>query len=233
MSEAGETKYIALYLDGPMQAWGYQSRFDRRTTLAYPTKSGIIGLLCAALGVEKDNLDMLKKLNALSIEVLAFSRPFRWIDFHTVGAGYDNKVERLSIPSIAESGKPKKDPVVTHREFLADARFGAILSGDDALIERCASALQNPRWGIWLGRKCCVPASPVFQGTFENQKDALQKLSTLDRWRHPSRGVLTRRVRTVPRFEDRTDTLQDVPLNFGKREFAIRWISDEPLQEEM
>ena len=43
--------YLALYFDAPLQSWGYASKFDRRTTLAHPTRSGVIGLLCAAAGI--------------------------------------------------------------------------------------------------------------------------------------------------------------------------------------
>jgi len=46
-------QYLALMLDAPLQSWGFASRFQRRTTGLHPTKSGIAGLLCAALGVAK------------------------------------------------------------------------------------------------------------------------------------------------------------------------------------
>ena len=42
---------LALLLDGPMQSWGFTSRFTRRTTALHPTKSGVVGLLAAALGI--------------------------------------------------------------------------------------------------------------------------------------------------------------------------------------
>ena len=80
---------LALYFDGPMQAWGYQSRFNRRTSLSYPTKSGVLGILCAALGVPKSDVDTLGELAVLKMEVLSFHLSSRWIDYHTVGGGYE------------------------------------------------------------------------------------------------------------------------------------------------
>ena len=57
-----------------------------------------------------------------------------------------------------------RDAVITHRQYLLDARFGIILHGDRNLLERAAAALRDPVWGVWLGRKSCIPAAPVFAG---------------------------------------------------------------------
>ena len=68
-----ETPILVLYFDSPMQAWGYQSRFNRRTSLSYPTKSGVIGLLCAAIGVPKLDTERLAELSLLRCEVISLS----------------------------------------------------------------------------------------------------------------------------------------------------------------
>ena len=45
---------LFLRLEGPLQAWGdQQSKFVIRRTAEAPTKSGVIGMLCAALGVSR------------------------------------------------------------------------------------------------------------------------------------------------------------------------------------
>jgi CRISPR system Cascade subunit CasD len=68
------------------------------------------------------------------------------------------------MPRSAD-GKTLNNPVVTHRQFLLDARFGVLLSGDDVeVLTRAAEAVRNPVWGVWFGRKCCVPARPLFAG---------------------------------------------------------------------
>ena len=41
---------LLLRLAAPMQAWGAEAKFDRRTTQREPTKSGVTGLVAAALG---------------------------------------------------------------------------------------------------------------------------------------------------------------------------------------
>ena len=41
---------LLLALEGPLQSWGTSSRFSERGSGLEPSKSGVIGLLCAALG---------------------------------------------------------------------------------------------------------------------------------------------------------------------------------------
>ena len=229
-----EKPVLALYLDGPMQSWGYQSRFNRRTTLAYPTRSGIIGLLGAALGIDRADQQRLEELNSanLHIEVLALTRvdargrdrlPSRWTDYHTVGGGYDSKTERQWMPRKANEASP--DTVLTYREFLSDIRFGVLLSGEKALLENCEKALNNPCWGLWLGRKCCIPASPICQGFFESREAAQNHLERL------TEGRVTRKITEVDRFDDGNDTLMDVPVNFQSREFQPRRVFCEAIGE--
>src|SRR5512136_490986 len=45
---------LLLRLVGPMQSWGMQSNFTHRDTGLEPSKSGVIGLICAALGKPRD-----------------------------------------------------------------------------------------------------------------------------------------------------------------------------------
>ncbi len=46
------TAYLALLLDAPLQSWGSESRFQRRTTALHPTKSGIIGMMMESFLVD-------------------------------------------------------------------------------------------------------------------------------------------------------------------------------------
>jgi len=67
--------YLALVLDGPLQSWGFASRFQRRSTGLHPTKSAVMGLICAAMGLAKGSaaegatLPELAKLKMSSIAI--------------------------------------------------------------------------------------------------------------------------------------------------------------------
>ncbi|MGR3174809.1 MAG: type I-E CRISPR-associated protein Cas5/CasD [Candidatus Scalindua sp.] len=218
-------KYIGLLFDGPMQSWGFQSRFDQRTTLSYPTKSGTIGLICAAMGVAKSDRETLFRLSNLPMQSYTLvrnkNRIRRLKDFHTVGGGYVYPVEKQHISPKADGSKG--DTVVTRREFLTDAKYAVILKGKGSFLQTIGDALKNPKWGCWLGRKSCVPAAPIFQGIFDLGENAIQKIV------ETTNAKIVRKVIDVDDFEKGTDTLRDVPIDFLKREFSIRRIEDIPL----
>jgi len=173
---------MALLLKGPMQSWGIESRFERRTTELFPSKSGILGLLAAAMGIDKyaeNESEEIQKLASLHCKVFALHRReiHRMVDYHTVGGGYDDK-DKFHRLRCAEIGKIKlrTDASLTYRHYLLDACFGVILSGETVLLEKSAAALQNPKWGLWLGRKCCIPSNPIFVALEEDKEEVWKKL---------------------------------------------------------
>jgi CRISPR system Cascade subunit CasD len=228
MSDAA---YLALLLDGPLQSWGSASRFQRRTTALHPTKSGVIGLISAAMGLAKGSAaerDMLPELAKLQMSSITIPRDAQ-------GAGGPRPVLRLEdyhtvLDTRRASGALNKDAVVTRRQYLLDARFGVILAGDRSVLERAAAALQNPVWGVWLGRKSCIPAEPVYRGLFDTEPQAQRELVG-DR----SIEAFTT-VTEVKDFAEGTDSVSDQPVSFGdasssgpdKRHFAVRRIAVKP-----
>jgi CRISPR system Cascade subunit CasD len=234
--------YLALMLDAPMQSWGFSSRFQRRTTAMHPTKSGIIGMICAAMGVAKGSSgekEIISKLAVLKMTSITIPRidegnsrrltTLRLEDFHTTGGGYDKENQRQFIPRKA-SGKPCDNPTVSMRQYLLDARFGVIFEGEQGVLDAIAAALQNPEWGVWLGRKSCIPADLIFRGLFSSELNAQKELLG-----DASMELFTSVV-DVDRFEDGTDSISDRPVSFGdstssgpdKRQYAIRRIEIKP-----
>jgi len=219
---SAETASLAMYLDAPLQSWGYQSKFDRRTTLSYPTRSGVLGMICAAMGIDRADSAHLAEFAQVGMAVHTLAQHGRLTDFHTVGGGWDRKTDPLNVVRKAQDspGRNSGDTVVTRREYLQDTRFGVVLSGRRQLVAEIADALRNPTWGIWLGRKSCIPASPVCQGVFDTDEEALARLVELAGIPEPSRTV------TEPaEFAEGTDTLMDIPLDFAERRFGPRRVA--------
>lgn len=170
MSEAT----LAFLLDAPLQSWGSSSRFQRRETESWPTKSALVGLLAAALGIDKNDpgeAGRLAPLAALRFSALRWPKPspaLRLADFHTIGGGWHDQWQadkknlraKLHIPRKAGDGSPF-GTVITRRTYLSDARFVLLFQGARDLLNRCAAALEDPVWGVWFGRKACLPASPL------------------------------------------------------------------------
>jgi len=233
---SSDKSFLALRLEGPLQSWGFDSQYNRRNTGLIPTKSAIAGICCAALGwsrgssEEKKFLESFREVRmtaiAIPLEGAKHKLPVRRLpDYHTVGGGYDpnNANERGSITVSAEDGKPRAKngqslAVLTHRQYLTDATFGVLLEGDNAFLTEIAGGLADPVWGIWLGRKTCIPTAPVLVGLKTNEVEALRLLIK----ENPLESY-TRQVE-AENFSDGRDSLPDLPVSFAsdRREFSPR-----------
>jgi CRISPR system Cascade subunit CasD len=173
---------LLLRLEGPLQSWGGQeSKFVIRRTGDAPTKSGILGLLCAALGVSRtqarDELPMLNQILQMGVRIDCPG--VRWWDYHTVGAKMEMR--------IAEgAGKTKPGAMLTRREYLCDASFLVALQGEPGLIAELRQKMLHPVWPLYLGRKSCPASLPLLgrtdesdTGNFADLESALRSL----RWR--------------------------------------------------
>lgn len=232
-------KHLALYLRAPMQSWGASSKFGDRGTLDAPTRSGLLGMLAAACGIDKNDETSdrawLARAAKLSVTVLAFRRGDRMTDYHTVGARYDkdDPWQRRMIPTKPD-GKPRGTDL-TNRDYLMDSIFGAVLSGDDALVDEMAAGLANPIWGVWFGRKSCIPTEPILAGVFDSMDAARDALAgrlrgSLERGGGKVAGSNSADVEfsvlEAAAGED-DEMLLDIPVSFEKREFHARRIRRE------
>ncbi|MEI8102570.1 MAG: type I-E CRISPR-associated protein Cas5/CasD [Chlorobium sp.] len=211
--------YLLLWLEAPLQSWGADSRFGRRGTLDFPTKSGILGLLCCALGAGGEQTELLKEMGALRQTVLSFRRSKErealLRDFQMVGSGYDNKKpwETLLIPkksdgTAAVNGGSK----ITYRYYLQDTAFAAIMEAPTGKTELFADALANPVWDIYLGRKCCVPTDFIYQGSFATESSAIVRALEI-----AQEKKLGEDFRVLDGEHDgESIILNDVPIQFGE-----------------
>ena len=192
---------LLLRLEGPMQSWGYRSRFDYRDTALEPTRSGVIGLICAAMGIARG--EDISRFDAIrmGIRVDKEGRPER--DYHTA----------LDVIKADGTGT---DTVVSYRDYLADASFTVGLQSDnkDLLVE-IAAALHNPKWTLFLGRKAFPLAVPPLG------PDDRAKAGTLEE--HLFLG--NSRKRMVLEAPNGERTQHDWPLCFEKRQFKPRSVT--------
>ncbi len=233
---SSDKSFLSLRLEGPLQSWGFDSQYNRRNTGLMPTKSGIAGMCCAALGLPRGSdkeQDFLSSFRMVRMTAIAIPRSGakkelpvqRLQDYHTVGGGYNpnDPAERECITVSAGDGKPRQKggqslAVLTHRQYLTDASFGVLLEGKSSLLKQIAYALKNPVWGIWLGRKVCIPTAPVFAGLKDNRDDALGLLIG-----KKSLKSFTRQEE-VENFAEGRDSLPDTPVSFAteRRLFSPR-----------
>ncbi len=169
---------LFLRLEGPLQSWGDNSKFVIRRTHEAPTKSGVLGLICCAMGVPRQAAPCrLRELNELRMGVRIDRAGTRWWDYHTVGAKIG--ILKADGKGIKRTGSRKDDPIetlITRREYLCDASFLVALHGDTGQIADVRDALSNPTWPVFLGRKSCPPAARIFEaeGNFPDLQSALR-----------------------------------------------------------
>jgi len=227
-------KVLAFYVDAPLQSWGVSSQFDRRNTELHPTKSGVVGILAAALGIDFDSLTEEAEIAELAglrmttygIDKNAGYSAARLTDYHTIGGGWQethkkdpaNLFAKLSVPRSANSPAPW-GVVQTWRCYLVDAKFVVFLEGNSEVLEKCRASLENPKYGVWFGRKSCIPSthlSPVIAGSI---CDALVALSRrIDCPNLPS--MVTSRLEE--RYGDGAWFQRDQPISFKNRKYAAR-----------
>jgi CRISPR system Cascade subunit CasD len=198
---------LLLRLAAPLQSWGTQSPFRSRDTDREPSKSGVVGLLCAALG--RPRTAALDDLAALRMGVRVERAGTMAVDFHTAGGGYPGK----------------GNATVTRRYYLADADFVVGIEGHDALLQQLDAALDAPVWALYLGRKACVPAEPVRvpDGIRAGRMDdCLRTLPPVGRAPAGRRRLV---LDTEPGRA--TEVRFDVPLSFAERTFGPRYIRTE------
>jgi CRISPR system Cascade subunit CasD len=134
-----------------MQSWGTKSRFDERDTDLLPSKSGAIGLLCAAMGIDREECEPVLQLANLRMGVRVDQSGVLRYDYQTA-------------QNVIAADESKVHPTtISRRYYLADAVFLVGLEGADrSLLRRAHLSLKNPAWPLFLGRKGYLPSPGVF-----------------------------------------------------------------------
>jgi CRISPR system Cascade subunit CasD len=159
-----ESNTVFLRLAGPMQAWGTESRLQLRRSDAFPSKSGVIGLILCAMGVRREDAGpKAGRLATLRMGVRIDRAGVSIWDYHTAGAGIGIRQAKGGIKLTASTKEPEAQ--LSRREYLCDASFLVALQGASQIVGEVATALQDPVWPTYLGRKSCVPTEPMFAGT--------------------------------------------------------------------
>ena len=206
---------LLFRLVAPLQSWGVQSHFTIRDTASEPSKSGVAGVLCAALGIDREDDAALRRVAAAHVGVRVDREGVLKRDYHTA-------------QNILKAQGGTKETDVSLRWYLADAAFLVGLhSNDRALLEELYAALQAPRWPLFLGRKACVPGEPLF---FKDPALALQEnllvevLNTFPRLRPKRHRDDPDWMRGLVEDPGGEIARQDQPLSFrkGARQFAVR-----------
>lgn len=218
---------LLMRLRGPMQSWGTKSKFYDRDTEGFPSKSGVIGLICAALG--RDRSDDIADLAELEFGVRVLESGHLKKEYQVAGIdGY-----------MRASGKVETKQAIPYtKHYISDADFLVGFEGQPELLKEIDSALRNPVWAVFLGRKSYVPSLPIFvkDGVKEgNLFDELAKFkdceyiesSVKNHFRRKKEEPITQMFildKLTPEHPDtiKQTRIQDQPVSFDTRNFVLR-----------
>ena len=207
--------YLIIRLAGPMQAWGQPTFEGSRPVAAFPTRSGLLGVLGACLGIRREDKNTLQQLaDSVRFAVRCDERtlaekPLRaskLTDYHTVqDARKDYR------------GTDSHETIQTWREYLCDAQFTVtIWCTSDASIglNVLTEKVRKPVFTPYLGRRSCPLSQPLYLGEcFANDPlEALTKFTVA--------GVVYSEVSVTDK--DRRLRVRDEPMVYLPRQFAAR-----------
>jgi CRISPR system Cascade subunit CasD len=205
---------LLLRLAAPLQSWGAASKFDTRDTAREPTKSGVIGLLAAALGRGREQGT--GDLNALRFGVRIDQPGFLLRDYHTASLNLQNP------------------PFVTIRYYLADAVFLVGLEGVEGFLSKLVEALNNPFYPLYLGRRSCPPVGRLVIGLrHQNLLQALEEEPwQANEWFQKKKGTGPVKLTVVYDAgpgEKGAFMRRDLPITFDQnhRQYAFRMVRDD------
>lgn len=210
---------LLLRLAAPLQCWGVDSKFETRKTNREPTKSGVLGLVAAALGLRRDDEEGLARLASLRFGVRVDREGDLLNDFHTA----KNPLP-AEIKECRKNRKKPPAPYVTHRYYLCDAVFLVGLESDDrAWLGALEAALRRPVYPPFLGRRSCPPTQPLCLGVRE--AELVAALRAEPRLVKPRRGegdTLRLVIDAAP--GEAGAPVRDLPLSFSpfQRRFGFR-----------
>jgi len=215
---------LLIRLSAPMQSWGTQSRFTMRDTGLEPSKSGVLGLFCAALGIDREDDKGLRSLASLRMGVRVDKEGLLQVDYHTA-------------QNVLMANGKIKGTELSNRYYLANAIFLVGFESEDlTLLERIQSALQKPVWALFLGRKAFVPSEPV------HLLDGLRAGETLEQGLQSYPCLCepaSEKLRLVIEDNNGSIVRSDQPISFARftRKFAPRRVrvdfvpAPEPIKE--
>lgn len=162
------SQYLIFQLHGPMASWGVDAPGEVRHTHELPSRSALLGLLAAALGIRRDDEARINAFNRHYAFLLCVSENPRWArDYHTVQAPkevrkarYFSRREELQNPDLLSA-------LISKRDYYSDAWWMvAVASTPDApySLEQLQEALKSPVFPLCLGRKShplALPLAPV------------------------------------------------------------------------
>jgi CRISPR system Cascade subunit CasD len=173
-------EYLLFRLYGPMASWGEIAVGEMRHSEVKPSKSALIGLLAAAMGITREQHKQQQALAdgyRFGIKMLSSGHVMR--DYHTAQAPDSvGKFRYRTRRDELVAGRARLGTVLSTREYRTDSQAVVALcanTGASWELSQLVDALKQPSFHLYLGRKSCPLSAPLSPQVFEAEgfRDAL------------------------------------------------------------
>ena len=160
-------QFLLFQLYAPLVSWGEIAVGGERRSSRHPSKSAIVGLVAAALGIKRDEEERLNELAvSLGVAIKLYSAGSLLKDYHTTQVPKkENKVVYHSRRAELSAPGDKIGTILSRREYRCDA-FSVVAVylkkvNSEFSIGIIEKALRNPVFHLYFGRKSCAPSLPL------------------------------------------------------------------------
>lgn len=182
-----------MTLDAPEMSFGSKSfSYKKRETLKVPTSSALMGIICCAMGIkirapDSDISELDQNISFLGYTSKRSEASRVYTDFVTCGSKLNKKdpLEKRKVPRTFRGELPAAQLGTTktyEKEYLQDFSFKVLVEiKEDYLAESVYKALKDPAWPLFIGRKCCIPTTPILDSSplSDTEREALLSLQVL------------------------------------------------------
>lgn len=158
-------KTCIFQLYGPLVSWGEIAIGGTRRSALHPSRSAILGIVAAALGIRREAEQDLGELNrSLSVAVRVDVPGTLLTDYHTIQVPKKERgVSYLTRKDEMDAAREKIGTILSSREYRCDAYALAAVCLQDSrwTLTQIAEHLEYPTFHLYLGRKSAPPAMPL------------------------------------------------------------------------
>lgn len=157
--------YLVFHLYGPLSSFGDTAVGEYRPVLGHPSKSGVIGLIAASLGISRDHEDEIMELsNDLKYAVLILSSGELMRDYHTIQVPSSSSLKKYpAVTRRDELNRKDVNTILSFRDYRMDGYYRVAVWSRSGRFElkSIEEGLSRPRYTPYLGRKSCPVALPM------------------------------------------------------------------------
>ena len=158
-------KYLIFRLYGNLSSWGSIAIGEERRIMNHPTRSSILGIISAALGIKRDQTELLENLfSSFEIGVKEISSGQLIQDFHTIQIPKNiGKYQYQTRKEEIEKGREHLNTIISTREYFCDSNFIVAIRNkkNNWDLEDIQNHLLKQKFIIYLGRKSCPVCIPM------------------------------------------------------------------------